>query len=209
VIVWRSGVIVATVLALGGGAGRAEDSSPTAVVQRLDDALLATLKDGESLGYDGRYARLQPVMRDTFDLDFMAEKALGQSWQQLSPADQTRWRELFADFTVANYAANFDRFTGQRFEVLGEESSVNDSKLVKTKVVTPGTDDVALTYRLQKGAAGWRIVDVYLKGTVSELALRRSDFASLLERDGFDALATALRGKIADLAAGRAKRERP
>jgi phospholipid transport system substrate-binding protein len=80
---------------------------------------------------------------------------------------------------------------------------------VKTKVVSPGAEDVVLTYRLQKEAAGWRIIDVYLKGTVSELALRRSDFASTLERDGFDALATVINGKIADLAAGRAKRERP
>jgi phospholipid transport system substrate-binding protein len=191
-----------------GGTGRAQDS-PTAVVQRFNDALLAILKDGESLGYQGRFQRLEPVMRQTFDLDLMAEKALGQHWKDVSQADQARWRALFSEFTIANYAANFDRFTGQRFEVLGEEPSVNDTKLVKTKVVAPGSEDVVLTYRLQKTGGGWRIVDVYLKGTVSELALRRADFASLFERDGFDALATVLRGKIADLAAGRAKRDRP
>jgi len=206
-MVWRFGVIVASALALG-SALQAEDPSPTAVVQRLQDALLATLKDGESLGYEGRFKRLQPVMRETFDLSFMAEKALGQHWKELSTADQERWRQLFADFTIANYAANFDRFTGQRFDIRGEEPSVGGTQLVKTKVISPGMDDVDLTYRLQKGTGGWRIIDVYLKGTVSELALRRSDFASLLERDGFEALMTALRGKIADLAAGRAKRDR-
>jgi len=116
---------------------------------------------------------------------------------------------LFSEFTIANYAANFDRFTGQQFQVVGEEASVNDTKLVKTKVRTPGADPVDLTYRLQKGTGGWRIVDVYLNGTVSELALRRSDYASVLQRDGFDALATVVRGKITDLAAGRGKRERP
>jgi phospholipid transport system substrate-binding protein len=204
---WRCGVLVASVLALG-ATGQAEDSSPTAVVQRLDDVLLATLKDGESLGYDGRFKRLQPAMAKAFDLGLMAEKTLGQHWKTLSAADQERWRALFSELTVANYAANFDRFTGQRFEILGEEPSVNDTRLVKTKVVTPGAEDVELTYRLQKIAGAWRIVDAYLKGTVSELALRRADFASILERDGFEALATALRGKIADLAAGRTKRDR-
>jgi len=206
-MVWKCGVILAGILVLG-GTGRAQDS-PTPVVQRFNDALLTILKDGESLGYQGRFQRLEPVMRQTFDLDLMAEKALGQHWKDLSQADQARWRALFSEFTIANYAANFDRFTGQRFEVLGEEPSVNDTKLVKTKVVAPGSEDVVLTYRLQKSGGGWRIVDVYLKGTVSELALRRADFASLFERDGFDALATVLRGKIADLAAGRAKRDRP
>src|SRR4029453_15478372 len=137
---WRCGVLVASVLALG-AAGRAEDSSPTAVVQRLDDVLLATLKDGESLGYDGRFKRPPPARAKAFDLGLMAEKTLGQHWKTLSAADQERWRALFSDFSVANYAANFDRFTGQRFDILGEEPSVNDTTLVKTKVVTPGTED--------------------------------------------------------------------
>jgi phospholipid transport system substrate-binding protein len=207
-MVWRCGVIVASALALG-AAVQADDATPTAVVQRLDDVLLATLKDGPSLGYAGRFKRLEPVMRQTFDLGFMAEKALGQHWKEQSAANQDRWRQLFAEFTIANYAANFDRFTGQRFDILGEEPSVEETKLVKTKVVTPGAEDTELTYRLQKTAGGWRIIDVYLKGTVSELALRRSDFASVLERKGLDALMTVLRGKIADLAAGRIKRDRP
>ena len=206
-MVWKCGVILAGILVLG-GTGRAQDG-PTAMVKRFNDALLAILKDGESLGYQGRFQRLEPVMRQTFDLDLMAEKALGPHWKDLSQADQTRWRGLFGEFTIANYAANFDRFTGQRFDILGEEPSVNDTKLVKTKVIAPGSEDVVLTYRLQKTGGGWRIVDVYLKGTVSELALRRADYTSVFERDGFDALATVLRGKITDLAAGRAKRDRP
>ena len=80
---------------------------------------------------------------------------------------------------------------------------------MKTKVIAPGSNDVDLTYRLQKTGGAWRIIDVYLNGTVSELALRRSDYSSVLQRDGFDALVTTVRGKIADLAAGRGKRERP
>jgi len=206
-MVWKCGVVLAGILMFGGTA-RAQES-PSAVVKRFNDAMLAILKDGESLGYQGRFQRLEPVMRQTFDLDLMAEKALGPHWKDLSQADQTRWRGLFGEFTIANYAANFDRFTGQRFDILGEEPSVNDTKLVKTKVIAPGSEDVVLTYRLQKTGGGWRIVDVYLKGTVSELALRRADYTSVFERDGFDALATVLRGKITDLAAGRAKRDRP
>jgi phospholipid transport system substrate-binding protein len=199
--------MLASALALA-SAGRADQAGPTAVVQRLNDALLATLKDGESLGYRGRFERLQPVMSETFDLRLMAEKSLGRHWQDLRPAERARWRDLFAEFTVANYAANFDRFTGQQFENLGEEPSVNDTVFVKTKVISPGADDVVLRYRVQKTDGRWRIVDVFLKGTVSELALRRSDYSSLLEREGFDALTKAMRGKIDDLAAGRVQRDR-
>ena len=188
---------------------RGDDTGPSAVVNRLNAALLDAMKQGEAAGYQGRFDRLAPVMRQVFDFDFMAEKALGNEWKTLGAADQARWKDLFSEFTIANYAANFDRFTGQRFDVLGEDASVNDSRLVKTKVVSPGADDVELSYRLQKVDGAWRIIDVYLNGTVSELALRRSDYSSVLQRDGFDTLATVVRGKITDLAAGRGKRERP
>jgi len=208
VMSWRCGVIVVSMLGLSAVAGAA-DSGPTAVVNRFDDTLLSVLKDGESLGYEGRVKRLQPVMQEVFALDYMAEKALGRHWNDLSDADRARWRELFGEFTVANYAANFDRFTGQRFDMLGEEASTSGTVLVKTKVISPGTEDVPLTYRLQQIGGTWKIIDVFLKGTVSELALRRSDYSSALERDGFAALTSVVRAKIADLAAGRGKRERP
>jgi phospholipid transport system substrate-binding protein len=206
--VWRCAVVVASLL----GAGtltRAADSGASAVVNRFDDTLIDVMKDGQSLGYQGRFQRLQPVMQEVFALDYMAEKALGQHWSELNEADRATWRQLFGEFTVANYAANFDRFTGERFDMVGEEASTSDTTLVKTKVVSPGAEDVALTYRLQKIGGAWKIIDVVLKGTVSELALRRSDYVSTFERNGFPALVTVLRGKIADLAAGRGKREHP
>lgn len=209
-MVGRGAVVLAAILAGGlAPVARAGDGAPTAVVRQFNDALLSVLKDGEKLGYPGRFQRLQPVMRDTFDLDFMAEKVLGKHWNDLNEADRGRWRDVFGEFTVANYAANFDKFTGQQFDIEGEEASANDTVLVKSLVKSPGNEPVELTYRLHQAGGRWRIMDVFLKGTVSELALRRSDYASVLERDGFAGLVDVLRGRIADLAAGRAKREQP
>jgi len=207
-MVGRGVVVLAGLLAVA-SVGRAADSAPTAVVRQFNDALLSVLKDGEKLGYSGRYQRLRAVMQQTFDLDFMAEKVLGKSWNDLSDADRTRWREVFSEFTVANYAANFDRFTGQQFEIRGEEPSANGTVLVKSLVKSPGHEDVELTYRLYQVGSRWRIMDVFLKGTVSEVALRRSDYGSVLERDGFGKLVDVVRARIADLAAGRARRDQP
>ena len=207
-MVGRGVVVLAGLLAVA-SVGRAADSAPTAVVRQFNDALLSVLKDGEKLGYSGRYQRLRAVMQETFDLDFMAEKVLGKSWDDLSDADRTRWREVFSEFTVANYAANFDRFTGQQFEIRGEEPSANATVLVKSLVKSPGHEDVELTYRLHQVGSRWRIMDVFLKGTVSEVALRRSDYGSVLERDGFGKLVDVVRARIADLAAGRARRDQP
>ncbi|HEY3188848.1 MAG TPA: ABC transporter substrate-binding protein [Solirubrobacteraceae bacterium] len=205
---WSVALVGTGVLCVLAGRVRAEEHGPRATVEALNAALLDVLKRGEALGYQGRVERLKPVMQQLFDVPFMAEKSIGLHWKKLSDADRARWVALFGDFTVANYAANFDRFTGQHFEVLGEEPAASDTRLVRTRVVTPGAESVELAYRLHEGGGRWSIVDVYLKGTVSELALRRADYASVLERDGFEALLTTIRRKVADLAAGRGKRER-
>ena len=52
------------------------------MVRQFNDALLSVLKDGEKLGYSGRYQRLRAVMQETFDLDFMSEKVLGQELER-------------------------------------------------------------------------------------------------------------------------------
>jgi len=192
-----------------GGAAAAAGHSPRDVVATLNATLLDVLKHADTLGYQGRVERLKPVMQATFDLPFMAEKALGTRWKSLGEADRARWIAAFGDFTVANFAANFDHYTGQTFELLGEEPAANDTRLVRTRVVSPGERNVDFAYRLRDAGDRWAIVDVYLEGTVSELALRRSEYASALEHQGFDALVATVRRKIADLAAGRGKRKHP
>ena len=198
--VWVLGLIAAA-LAL------AEERAATKVIARLNAALLDVLQHAETLGYQGRFEKLMPVVADTFDLAFMAEKSIGKHWKALSDDEKARWVTLFHEYTAATYAGNFDHFSGQRFEISGEEPSQNDTIVVHTTLVDPGGENTDLDYRLHQTPAGPKVIDIYLKGTVSQLALQRSDFTSVLERGGLDALATTIRAKIADLAAGRAKRK--
>jgi len=180
--------------------------TPRATVERFDEALLDVLKQADALGYRGRFDRLAVPVTDAFDLDLMAERSLGGAWQKLSKPERARWRELFRQFTIANYAANFDRWSDQRFEVVGEDAGTSDTRAVRTRVRSSDNENVDLTYRLRQTAAGWKIVDVYLKGTVSELALRRADFTAVLDRGGFAKLESMVRARLDDLAAGRGKR---
>jgi phospholipid transport system substrate-binding protein len=184
----------------------AADTSARATVERFHEVLLEVLKNADALGYRGRFERFAPAIADAFDLDFMAERSLGGQWQKLSDAERTRWRELFGQFTTANYAANFDRWSNQRFEVLAVEAGTSDTTLVRTRVISSDHEDVDLTYRVRQAGGGWKIVDVYLKGTVSELALRRADFTAVLDRQGFATLESTVRARLDDLAAGRGRR---
>lgn len=179
-----------------------EAASPVAAIERFHATLLTAMKDADKLGYEGRRKLIEPVIDDTMDVAFMAEKAAGRFWKDFSDADQTRWVAAFRGNTVANYAGRFNRFSGQSFVTHGEEPAPFDTVLVKTTLRDPGGEDVQLNYRMKKGPNGWRIIDIFMHGTVSELALRRAEYSSALERDGLDKVVQSLEGQAAKLSAG-------
>ena len=144
-----------------------------------------------------RRAKIAPAVAEGYDLPFMAQKILGRHWKTLDEPSQKRWIDTFGGLTSATYAERMTGFTGQVFEVLKVEPSQRGTALVYSQVVTPNETPIALNYRMRPDGDSWRIIDVYLNGTVSELALRRSEYAAVLQRDGFEKLVASIDEKIA------------
>jgi len=171
-----------------------------AAVERLHDALIQVMKDAKGLGYQGRFTRIVDVIPHTYDIGFMARLTVGRrQWKKLSEADQARWLEIFQRLMAANYAGRFTDYDGHRFETLGDEPAGSGTRLVRTQLVIPGDEDVQLNYRMREEDGEWRIIDVFLNGTVSEVALRRSEYAAVLKRDGVDELFSVVEQKIEEL----------
>ncbi|RMF22313.1 MAG: hypothetical protein D6760_07700 [Deltaproteobacteria bacterium] len=178
------------------------NAEPVEVVERLHTTLLDVMQHASTLGYQGRYQRLEPVLRRTLDLDFMGSKAAGRHWREFSAEEQSRWLDAFSRMTLANYAGRFNGYSGQHFETLGSEPAPHDTILVRTRL-TGGEEDVQLNYRLRKTPSGWRVIDIYMHGTVSELALRRAEYSTAIERDGLDKVVADVEAKIHDLETGK------
>jgi phospholipid transport system substrate-binding protein len=141
------------------------------------------------------------VLEGSFDLEFMAKKSIGRSWKKLSEDDQARWLETFERLTCANYAGRFHGYSGQAFETGDVAPGSHETMMVRTTLRNPDGDDVDLNYRLIDTERGWRIIDVYLDGTVSELALRRAEYSTVLKREGFEKLLEDVDRRVAKLAA--------
>lgn len=201
----RETLAVCTALLFLPLAGQAESKTAPQVIDALHEALLEVMKHAEELGYDGRAEKLAPVIPEYFDVQFMARKSVGRYWKSASEEEQRRFLVAFNRFMVANYAGQFDGFSGQHFETLGEQPAKMETVMVKSRLVNPKNDDVELNYRMRQVDGKWKIVDVYLDGTVSELALRRSEFSSIVKRENFDALIEAIDAKTAELASGSGK----
>ena len=192
-------------LALLGAASAAgaDPSSAPAVIGRFYDELLAVMKDAKRLSFDDRYNRLAPAISRTFDLALMARIAVGPGWAQLSPDQQQRLGGAFQRYTISMYANRFNDFGGERFDVSPTTNANPNGVIVNSRLIKANGEAVSLNYLLRQDAgAGWRIIDVYLSGTISELAARRSEFAAVLQRSGAEGLVQLIEQRTAALRAG-------
>ncbi|HUH83937.1 MAG TPA: ABC transporter substrate-binding protein [Stellaceae bacterium] len=188
-------------IAPGWSAGAAADDSPATTISTYYDTLLATMKEGKALGFKGRYDKLAPAVRRAYDLPQMTRIAVGPAWTNLPAEQQQQLVDAFSAFSIATYANQFDDYSGERFEVDHKPTPANNGDMiVDTKLVPKDGDAVTLNYLMRKGENGWQIVDVYLSGTISQLASRRAEFSAVMRRSGAAGLIDVLRKKAAQLA---------
>lgn len=157
------------------------------------DSLLEVMKQADRLGKQGRYDKLAPVIRETFDLAAMTRIAVGPDWNAIAPDLQAQLVENFARMTIATYANRFDGYSGERFDVDPASEPRSTGRVVRTKIVPADGEPVTLNYLMRGSGDHWKIVDVYLTGTISELATRRTEFAAILKAGGPQALVESLR----------------
>jgi phospholipid transport system substrate-binding protein len=185
----------------GASGGRAAEPTPSEIVERLNAALIEVMREAEALGFQGRYQRLAPVLSQTFDFPFMARISAGGRWRALDEDTRGRFVEAFGKLSIATYAARFDGYGGERFEILSEVPGRRKTVVVRNHLVKSDGEAVAIDYLLKATEGRWRVVDVFLDGKYSELALKRSEYGAVIKNHGIAALIQSLDQKAAELSA--------
>lgn len=173
------------------------------VVEKFQGQLLNVMQNADSLGLDGRRAKLTPAVDQTFDLKYMAQTSVGATWETMTPAQRDELVELFRRMTISTYAARFKGYSGQTWKVEAVQATPQDAIYVRTVLTDPGKDKVAIDYLLRSSDGTWKVADVYLS-RISELAVRRSEYSAVARRDGVDKLLATLEQRVKDVEAGRA-----
>lgn len=198
-------IVAITALLLGASASwlaaAAPAPGPRAQIEGFHDTLLSVMKDARALGIDGRFDRLEPEVARRFDVPLMIALATGKHWREASPADRKRLEEAFRRFSAATYASRMSDFSGESFETVAVQPGPRQTQLVQTRLNRPDDTPIAITYVTRAADAAWRIVDVLIDHGISEVAVRRSEYRSILESGGVDGLVRVLENKTAQLLA--------
>ncbi len=198
----RRGVLVLALL--GATAAAPTGPSPMTPVEALDAGILALMKAGKSESFAARAKMFTPVATDAFDLPLILERSVGPAYAAFSSTTKSELLSVFTEFTVASYVANFDGFSGQSFVVEPKTRAVGADQVVSTRLIEAPGKEVKLDYVVHEEGGEWKIVDVLLGGSISRVALQRSDFHALVDNGDAGRLIASLRQKVARLAAGKA-----
>ena len=161
----------------------APEAGPGGLIERFYANLLAVMQEAKRLSFAARYDRLAPSISRTFDLALMIRIAIGPGWAQIAADQQQRLTDVFSRYTISVYANRFDDYGGERFEVDAKPTASPNGVIVGSRIIKTNGEPVALNYLMrQDGSGAWKVIDVYLSGTISELATRRSEFVAVLQR---------------------------
>lgn len=173
----------------------AEETTARQVVEAFQDQLIDVMKQGKELGFKGRYDKLDDAVKKSHDLPKIARIVVGKQWEELTPDQQVKLEEVFSELSVSAYAHNFKDFSGESFSFVSEEETGRGGVVIHTNLKIPGEKDVKFDYMMKKKDDSWQIINIIADG-VSDLALKRSDYTSVLNREGFDKLIAKINEKI-------------
>lgn len=175
----------------------ADNNTATAkqVVDKFQSELIAVMKSGKQLGFTGRYDKLHDSVSNSHDLTKIARIVVGKEWEKLSEEQQKKLVEVFSRLSIASYAHNFKEYGGESFTIDSEEETARGGVVVYAHLSIPNDKDVKFEYHLKETDKSWRIINIVANG-VSDLALKRSEYTSILQREGFDTLIAKINEKI-------------
>lgn len=176
---------------------------PVPVVASFDEALLAAMRAGRGTSFAQRFAAMAVAVDRAFDLPAILRVSVGAHWSAIPANQQTALASAFRGYTIANFVANFDSYSGQKIEILPAPRSLpSGDQVVTTQIVAPSDSARVLAYVVRGMETEWRIVDVLADGSISRVATQRSDFRALLASGGGSALLASLQSKVAALSGG-------
>lgn len=172
----------------------AADEAPDALIKRLSDEVMASIKADKGL-QSGETTRIMAFVDSKImphvDFHRMTAAAVGPSWRQASPEQQKRLQDEFKTLLVRTYSGALAQVNDQVISVKPLRAAPEDAEVVVRTEVRGRGDPIQLDYRMEKTPTGWKIYNLNVLG-VWLVETYRSQFAQEINTKGVDGLIATL-----------------
>ena len=176
----------------------ASEQAASSVVNAFHETLTDVMRASDKLGFSGRRDKLDLVINEHFDLSLISRVVTGRFWKSMDEVQREQMVQTFTELTVATYASRFDSYSGERFRIAETRELKKDRLLIRSELVKSDGDVVQLDYVLHQRNDSWQIINVIADG-VSDLSIKRADYARVFSDSGFDGLIGRLNTQIDEL----------
>lgn len=172
--------------------------SPDELVKRTAEDVLAAVKSDKDIqaGDQGKiFALAEEKIVPNFNFVKVSRMVLGKNWTKATPEQKTAFQAEFRSLLIRTYATALSKYRNQVIEYKPlRKTSESNVASVKTLIVQPGGQPIAVDYTLEKQADAWKVYDIVIEG-VSLVTNYRGQFSQEIRTNGLDSLIKKLADK--------------
>ena len=160
--------------------------------------LQKTLKEISQNESSDIFLKTLESVKSLYDAKKMIQMIVGSQWSKITKEEKKKLTQVFEEYITSNYLRMFKKIKNPSFKLIDEKKIGNNYILIKTYLVINDHENVEINYLLIKKKNEWRIFDVLLAGSVSEIATKKSEFSKYLKNNDINQLINALKevGKL-------------
>lgn len=147
-----------------------------------------------------RELAFRQIVRSGFALQLIGRFVVGRHWRDMTKEQKVEYQELFAEWLMKSYAGRLGGFKGQKLDILKSTEISKRDVFVRTHVIRASGSAIAADWRVRKFKDGYKIIDIVVEG-VSMAAAQKSEFESVIRKQGVQGLIENLRSRLAMITA--------
>ncbi len=170
---------------------------------------IITIAGDSKLKLSQKREKLITVIDSVVDTDWISKFVLGKHYRSATDAQKEQFKKLYHEFMVNTYSPKFTGYNGEKFSITNI-SNDNNYYTAKCIFYPKNSPNINLDFRVRKNSnAGtnqpkYLVFDVVAEG-VSLIETQRSEFGTVIAKDGLDKFMADLQVRIKNLKAENAK----
>ena len=169
-----------------------ETKSESKVLTEINELHKSLIKISSKTINSDNLALIDDVIKNSYDLEKMGKMIIGVDWKQMDTITQKEFTNVFKRFISVNYLRRFNKINDLSFEHQTVTDIEDKFKLARV-ILTADNEKIKIDYLLGFKNEKWKIFDVLIDGSISEVATKKSDFKKIIKEQGVSGLVKNLR----------------
>ena len=190
-------MVCIALVAFAATVAHASEKEAKAYVQNVSNRVLDIISS-EKLSQNEKQKKLITVFEQTVDTKWIGRFVLGRYYNTATAAQKKQYDDIYHEFLIRSYVPRFKDYKGQKFELTETRKDGKGEYLVKTLITSANEPSIRVDYRVRDVGDSFKVSDIISEG-VSLINTQRSEFGSVVSREGMDYLIEKLKERLTKL----------